>query len=132
MGAEFTFYDYTDSAGANLIRLWLDGIPKKAKQQFTKWLLYLEAMPPGQWSRPQVDTLDGHCAGLFEIRVSHMRHQYRILGMHRERSPVLLHCFDKRGGEVPEGECHRAFVRAETVVANPAHHAVRHDYDDSN
>ena len=129
MGAEFTFYDFVDDAGQNVVRLWLDGIPKGAKAKFNNWLRHLEATPPGKWKRPQVETLDGKCAGLFEVRVSLSHQQYRILGSHSDdRKPTLLNCFIKPGKKVPEAECDRAFLRKDQVEANPKRHRVEHDY----
>ncbi len=128
MGVEFTFYDFMDKDGANTIRSWLDSIPKGAKAKFNNWLVHLEATPPGQWKRPLVDTLDGHCAGLFEIRVSLSHQQFRILGGHTaERKPTLLHCFIKPGDEVPHEECDRANKNQEALRTDPARR-VEHDY----
>src|SRR3990167_2146209 len=103
MGAEFTFYDYVDADGQNVIHKWLQSIPKGAKAKFNNRLRHLEATPPGQWTRPLVETLDGHCAGLFEVRVAVGRIQYRILGYHNAvREPTLVHPFIKPGAKVPE------------------------------
>jgi hypothetical protein len=126
MGSEFTFYDFVDDSGTNLIHQWLQGIPKGAKQKFNKWLMHLEATPPGEWRRPLVDTV---CDGLREIRVS-FGQQYRILAVHTpDRKPILLHSFIKSGRRVPKGECDRARVKKDQVEADPAKHTVEHNYE---
>lgn len=56
MGTEFTFYDYIEE-GVNLIHAWFEDQPAAIKAKFNKWLLHLEALPPGEWKRPLVDTL---------------------------------------------------------------------------
>lgn len=83
MGTEHTFYDYVDDAGENTIYAWFNTIPKAVKQKLNRWLLHLEGINQGSWSRPLVDTLSvGACDGLFEIRAKLRRQQYRILGYH--------------------------------------------------
>lgn len=129
MGSEYTFYDYMEG-GVNVIQVWLNGIPTGARVKFNTRLIHLEATPPGQWARPFVDTLDGHCAGLFEIRVPLSHQQYRIIGSHMgaDRTPTLLHCFIKRGDKVPKVECDSAKEIKNKVLANPAMYRVEHNY----
>ena len=128
MGSEHTFYEFCAEDGGNEIRIWLDGIPKGAKAKFNNWLQHLEATPPGQWKRPLVDTLDEHCAGLFEIRVKLSTQRFRILGAHTpDRTPTLLHCFIKPDAKVPHLDCDVAFANEAIVNANPKRR-VRHDY----
>ncbi len=59
MGAEFTFYDFVDELGENIVYKWLQEIPKGAKEKFDLRLTHLEALPPGQWGTGSrlVDTL---------------------------------------------------------------------------
>jgi len=128
MGAEFTFYDFLDGNGANIVHVWLGNIPKGAKAKFNKWLRHLEATPPGLWKRPLVETLDGYCAGLFEVRVSLSTQQFRILGAHRaDRTPTLLHCFIKPGEDVPHADCDEANSR-KAALQNDPKRRVKHDY----
>ena len=74
-----------------------------------------------------VDTLDGECAGLFEIRVP-LDRQYRMLGYHDGRKPTLVHCFIKPGDEVPVVECYRAREKQAHVEADPMSRRVEHNY----
>ena len=131
MGSEFTFQDFVDDRGKNVIHDWLDDqIPVGAKAKFDKWILHLEATPHGDWKRPLVDTLDGHCAGLFEIRVEWDNQQYRLLGAHNaERKPVLLHGFIKPDDRVDQGECDRALARKAQVESGAKVRRVRHNYE---
>lgn len=130
MGSEFTFQDFVDDGGTNVIHDWLPMIPVGAKAKFNKWIPHLEATRPGEWKRPLVDTLDGHCAGLFEIRVEWGKQQYRMLGTHNaEREPVLLHSFIKPDDRVEEGECDRALARKAQVESDAKVHRVRHNYE---
>jgi len=128
MGSEFTFCDFVDDSGNNVIHDWLQTIPKEAKQKFNKWLENLEATPPGMWKRPHVDTLSD---GLFEVRVRLGTQQYRILGAHTgvQRMPILLYCFIKPDRKVSEEDCDRAKLRLEQFSADPAKCMVEHNYE---
>ena len=130
MSAEFTFFDYVDADGINTIRAWMDGPGRAARAKFNNRLRNLEAAPPGDWSRPYVDTLTGECAGLFEVRVRVSRQQYRILGFHGpgQRLPTLALCITKAGNEVPPEECSRALRIKDAVEAQPLERRERHDF----
>jgi len=131
MGTEHTFYDYVNDAGENTIYAWLNSIPKGAKQKLNNRLLHLEGTKPGSWARPLVDTLTQRaCDGLFEIRASVARLQYRILGYHGpgRGTPTLLWAFIKDGGPVPESDCSKAHEIRNIVEANPEKYREEHRY----
>ena len=130
MGAEFTFYDYLEAEG-NIIYPWLKAQPSTVRAKLNKWLLHLEGTGPGQWKRPLVDTLTGHCPGLFEVRAGESHMQYRILGCRGpgERSPTLLHGFVKADKKVSEGDCDIALARKEVLYRDPDNHREIHRYD---
>ena len=132
MGSEFTFYDFIDASGKNVIHDWLQEIPKEVKEKFTKRLENLEATPPGMWTHRLVDTLtDGPCSGLFEVRVRSGTQQYRILGTDTgmQRRRILLHCFRKPDRGVAPAECQRAKTKMAQFFANSARHKVVHNYE---
>ena len=130
MGAEFTFFDYVDADGVNTIRAWLNGPGRAARAKLNAWLSHLESTSPGQWKRPIVDTLTGECAGLFEIRASIARQQYRILGFHGpgQREATLALGTIKLGKVVPIEDCREALSVKEVVEAQTADRRVRHDF----
>ena len=131
MGAEHTFHDYVDDTGENSIHQWLNTIPKEVKEKFNNRLMYLEAIGQGQWGRPYYDTLTvGACNGLFELRASFGRQQYRILGYHvpNRKEPTLLWPFIKRGSVGPQADCDGAQTRRLTVESNLRKYRVEHDY----
>jgi phage-related protein len=120
-------FEMANSSRATSSATISDRIPKKAKAKFTKRLLHLEGTAPGLWTRPYVDTLTDHCAGLFEIRTRLGKVQYRILGFHNARQqPTLAHCFIKPGDEVPKGDCDSAFEVRNIVQQDPARYRVEH------
>ena len=130
MGVEFTFFDYVDEDGVNTISAWLDGPGRAARAKLNAWLSHLESTSPGQWKRPIVDTLTGECVGLFEIRASIARQQYRILGFHGtgHREATLALGTIKSGKIVPIEDCWEALSVKEVVEAQTADRRVRHDF----
>lgn len=130
MGSEFTFYDYINEAGENVVHDWLNGPGTPAKAKFTQWLLFLEATPPGAWTRPLVDTLTDQCQGLFEIRTRIARVRYRLIGCHGPgtRSPTLLYGIIKKASRVQVSDCQEALSRKRKAETNPNKHRREHDY----
>ena len=130
MGSEFTFYDYVDASGVNVIHDWLETIPLQAKAKLTKWLLHLEETPKGQWTRPIVDTLTDDCDGLFEVRAKHSGSHYRLLATHDigDKTPTLFWGFQKNTKRVPPSECEQAFNIWAIVQADPQNRRVEHVY----
>jgi hypothetical protein len=89
---EWTFMDFLDDRGANLIQEWLNDkrqVPVKAKAKIDRALLQLAGTP--NWIRPQASNLDSF-PGIVEIRVRWMNTQYRLLGFRGpdERQFTLL------------------------------------------
>lgn len=52
MGSEFTFYDFIEDDGTNVISTWLDAQGNKAKAKFNTMIAFLEATPKSQWTPP--------------------------------------------------------------------------------
>ena len=130
MGREFTFFDHVGEDGVNNIKAWLNGPGRAARAKLNTWLSHLEATSPGQWKRPIVDTLTGECVGLFEIRASIARREYRILGFHGpgQREATLAIGITKSGKAVAIGDCRQALTIKEIIEVQPADRRERHDF----
>lgn len=98
MGKEFTFYDYIDSDGINVIRKWLNGEAKPVKGWFIVIMNHLEAsLPPGFkgsfWQPPYAKLLKNKkgeiWSGFIEIRKTG-KVQYRLIAKMAERSVFLV------------------------------------------
>ena len=122
------FWDYKPND--NVIRAWLDTLPKQAKQKFNNGLLHLAALPLGSWQRPIVDTLTDECAGLFEIRVRLGRVRYRLLRYNdgRPAQATRLHGFTTPNDKVDPTQCQEAYRRRDHLEQNPEERRVLHDY----
>src|SRR5450759_1786223 len=78
----WAFKDFVDSRGENLIRTWLEGVPKKVRVKFTSRLQYLSGQTVHQ--RPQIaplhDRKGERCSGLYEVRIVCDGIAYRPIG----------------------------------------------------
>lgn len=123
MGSEFTFYDYVDEDGVNVISAWLTGQGPRARAKFNQVIFHLEATPKGQWRRPIVDTLGGDCSGLFEIRSFVNGKQLRLLGFHQpghRKEVTLVFGTEEKGGEFnPASTCQQAQWRRQKAIFSP-------------
>lgn len=129
MGAEYTFYDYVDEDGINVIKTWLEA--RGGKARFDTIIQYLEASRPGTWRRPVVGRLTGECAGLSEIRAQVRRTQLRLLGFYGpgEREFTLVFgAVEKNDRFVPLSACEQAFRRKDRVNAAPDISRKEHDF----
>jgi len=112
MAGYWTFKDYVDSDGKNVVRSWLNGLPKPAKAKINTTIGFLEAMP--RLEMPYVRVLKGTCAGLMELRVTSGNVQYRPLccyGPGEKEVTILFGAVEKGGKFVPLSACSIALMR---------------------
>ena len=64
--SEWTFRDCLDRNGDNLIRGWIDSLPKKARAKLDAWILILEGI--SVWPPQYVSALKG-CKDIYELRI---------------------------------------------------------------
>src|SRR5258708_16752171 len=72
----WTFYDFLDSRGVNLIRAWLDSLPPKAAAKIDVRILYMRTVRT--WPEQFVSALKGW-PDIFELRIVSTGAQYRPL-----------------------------------------------------
>jgi hypothetical protein len=75
----WTFYDFHDVRGINLIRRWLDSIPERAAAKINTRILFMRAIP--LWPEQYTSALVGY-PELFELRVVCDGNQYRPLAFY--------------------------------------------------
>ncbi len=128
MGSEFTFYDYVDASGENLIRTWLDDQSVKVRVKFDVMIRYMEATPIALWHDPYGKLLHGECRGLFEIKRKVQRVQYRLLAFHGlAGDPTLVLGAREVGGRwEPRSACEQAQGRRAIVESDPRKHRRKH------
>ena len=85
----WTFHDLQDGRGVNLIRQWLDTLPRKASAKIDTRILFMQAIPV--WPEQYVSSLTGW-PKLIELRVVSDGNQYRLLGFYgpRQREFTLV------------------------------------------
>lgn|GEM_PF-1503163 len=134
MGTEFTFFDYVDDRGTNVVTAWFTQQSRsgaKVKAKFDTRLLTMEATPAGEgyWLRPQTETLHGDCEGLFEIRALLRNVQLRLLGFHHASGTEVTLVFgatERDGKWEPLSACAQALKRRIEAITHPALHRTRH------
>jgi hypothetical protein len=78
---KWTFYGYVTPAGGKDVQEWFDGLPEEAQDEARHTLVYLQQLPPNQWSRPEFAPLGDDIAEIrFKVNVEHQQHTYRIYG----------------------------------------------------
>jgi len=95
----WTFYDFLDPRGVNLIRAWLDLLPPKVGAKIDARVLYMRAMR--MWPEQYVSALKGW-PDIFELRVVSAGAQYRPIcfyGPNRGEVTILLGTIEK--GKIP-------------------------------
>jgi len=133
MGSEYTFYDYTDGNGNNVIRDWLNGGGNPAKARFIMVISLLGASPPSSfkdsvWKPPFAYDLRGSWKDFTEIRAKVNKIQYRLIGRKIDRD-VLLVTWGLHNGQgwhtgIPPGT---AKIRVNQMVTNPLKYRREHE-----
>jgi len=83
---------YAEQDGSAPVLDWLDGLPPKVRDKFIVRIERL-ADPGNELRRPEADLLRD---GVYELRVGHMRVNYRLLYFFHGRAAVLSHGLKKK------------------------------------
>ena len=73
----WTFYDFLDLSGDNVIRDWLNSIPPKASAKIDVRILFMRTVEV--WPEQYISSLEGW-PYLLELRITSHGNQYRPLG----------------------------------------------------
>jgi hypothetical protein len=112
MARQRIFLDYLDRNGENLILEWLNSLPARAKAKINAVIRGLEFEP--RLAMPDAKVLEGDCKGLFELRVTSEKVQYRPLccyGPNRQQVTILLGAIEKGSRFEPLEACAIALRR---------------------
>ena len=116
-GCEVLYYREGDSVP---VLDWLRAIPTKAQNKCLAYLAQLE-LQGHELRRPEADFLRD---GVYELRVRHLRVNYRMLYFFSGQRAVLAHGFTKEGA-VPGIEIDRAIERRRRFERSPDKHTYR-------
>jgi hypothetical protein len=122
----WTFYDFRDARGINLVRQWLDKLPPKARAKINTRILFMMAIPV--WPEQYVSAMVGW-PGLVELRVGSSGSQYRPLGFYgpRRREFTIVHCAIEKG-KLPSRVLEVADEHRRIVLAS-ASRICEHEFD---
>jgi phage-related protein len=109
---------YRDENGVAPVLEWLDQVPPKAADKMVARILALREMGH-ELRRPLCDFLRD---GIYELRVRHLRVNYRLLYFfHKNVAAVLAHGLTKED-RVPDVDIARAIDRRYKFIADPLSH----------
>ena len=124
--AVWTFYDFLDVRGVNLIRAWLDALPDKARAKIDTRILFMQAI--GIWPEQYVSAIRGW-PGLVELRVVSAGNQYRPLGFYGPQGrefTLVLGAIEK--GKLPKRVLEAASDNRRIVLADRSR-ICEHEFD---
>lgn len=127
MSNKFTFYDYIDEHGNNIIRDWLNGEARDAKVFFNQVIPHLEALPL-PWITKYVKSMKGDWKGFIELRKTGSI-QYRLLGQIRGSEVYLVAYGFHQGKYKTDVAPEIASVRVSQMITNPAKYRRKHEYN---
>ena len=113
----WTFYDFLDIRGINLIRAWLDSIPVKASAKIDARILYMRSTL--LWPEQFVSALKGW-PEIFELRVVSAGSQYRPLFFYGPNREVTLVLGAIEKGKLPKRILEVADGNRRIVQADPS------------
>jgi hypothetical protein len=112
----WTFYDFRDARGVNVIRHWLDRIPAKSAAKINTRILFMRAI--AVWPEQYVSSLKGW-PHLVELRVGSFGNQYRPIGFYgpeRHQFTIVLVTIEK--GKIPKRVLETADENRRIVLAD--------------
>jgi Gp49-like protein DUF891 len=110
----WTFYDFLDVRGINLVRLWLDGLPKKVQAKIDVRILFMQAQLI--WPDGWVSALNGW-PDILEVRIGSFGAAYRPLGFYgpgQKEFTIVLGTVEK--GKLPKRVLEAADERRRIVI----------------
>jgi hypothetical protein len=122
----WTFFDFVDTRGVNLIREWLDNLPVKARAKINARILFMRAIPV--WPEQYASALTGW-PELIELRVVSAGNQYRPLGFYgprRREFTIVYGAIEK--GKLPKRVLETADEHRKIVLADTGR-ARKHEFD---
>ena len=125
----WTFYDFLDGRGVNLIRRWLDGLPAPARAKINTRILFMRANPA--WPEQYISALKGW-PELVELRVVSAGNQYRPLGFYgpeRREFTLVLGTIEKE--KLPKRVLEAADENRKTVLATARGRIRAHQFDNT-
>jgi len=122
----WTFYDFLDGRGVNLIGQWLDVLPDKARAKIDTRILFMRAIPV--WPEQYVSAIKSW-PELVELRVVSAGSQYRPVGFYgpqRREFTIVLGAIER--GKLPSRVLEAANENRKIVLSD-ASRICEHQFD---
>ena len=120
---------YKDKNGNIPVLLWLDKLERQDRKGLVICLERIQLLESlgHELRRPLADFLKD---GIYELRTSRQRVQYRILYFfHGRNIAIIAHAIVKEGSAVPDIDIDRAIERQRLFTANPEIHTYEEEDD---
>ena len=126
LSSEWTFRDFLDGRGHNVIHEWINSLPAGAQAKLDSILLILQAAKI--WPPQYVSSLRGY-RDIFELRIGFSGVQYRPLGCYgpRPKEFTILIGTVEKGGKLPKTDCETAVERRK-IIFNYGGRTCEHDF----
>jgi phage-related protein len=121
---------YQDEKGKVPVLDWLDELERKDPKGLINCLDRIQQLASmgHELRRPLADFLRD---GIYELRASHRRVQYRILYFfHGRNIAIIAHAIVKEDAAVPDIEINRAIERQSLFIADPVTHTYEEEQPD--
>jgi phage-related protein len=121
---------YQEENGKVPVLQWLDELEQTDPKGLLNCLDRIQQLASmgHELRRPLADFLRD---GVYELRASHRRVQYRILYFfHGRNIAIIAHAIVKEGAEVPDRDIDRASERQQLFITNPATHTYEEEQSD--
>jgi phage-related protein len=121
---------YRDGTGNVPVIDWLDELERQNLKASIKCLERIELLGSmgNELRRPVADILRD---GIYELRATHQRVQYRLLYFfHGRNIAIVAHAIVKEGAEVPDIDIDRAIERKQLFINDPDTHSYEQEIPD--
>jgi phage-related protein len=121
---------YQDEKGKVPVLNWLDELERKDPKGLLNCVARIQQLASmgHELRRPLADFLRD---GIYELRVSHRRVQYRILYFfHGRNIAIIAHAIVKEDSAVPDVDIDRAIERQQLFIADPTTHTYEEEQPD--
>jgi phage-related protein len=121
---------YQDEKGKVPVLDWLDELERQDRKGLLNCLDRIQQLASmgHELRRPLADFLRD---GIYELRASHRRVQYRILYFfHGQNIAIIAHAIVKEDSAVPDVDIDRAIERQQLFIADPTTHTYEEEQPD--
>ncbi len=128
----WTFLDYVNDSGVNVIADWAKGLSsKRARAKFHSRITYLQALKKEQWGHKSGAMTGTEWNDIYEIRFEAENIQYRpffCFGPERQEVTILMGAEERGGAIEPRSAAATCQLRRAEIKEGGRNHVTPHDF----